>query len=227
MGWALKSIHVRRTRYTEKQKDYMTNKFRIGETTGQKAYAASAAKSMMTARDSNENHLSESSEFLTGQKVSSFFSRLASRRKLSENDEMTESDIKENQNVMDEEAFSEVRSEIFQEVALSHPICYDSYNICKLIADSKLSKFAIQMLQNTCEHFDIPITDIKVKKKAPCIERLIPFSKKCSVRENFNSRFVKTISVMGQNIWWSERLPYEGQPINIGIRVQCFTAKVS
>ena len=86
MGWALKSSHVRRTRFTEKQKDYLTSKFRIGETTGQKAYAASAAKSMMTARDSNENHLSESSEFLTGQKVSSFFSRLASKRTLSEND---------------------------------------------------------------------------------------------------------------------------------------------
>ena len=50
MGWALKSIHVRRTRYTEKQKDYLTNKFRIGETTGQKADAASVTKSMMTAR---------------------------------------------------------------------------------------------------------------------------------------------------------------------------------
>ena len=34
MGWALKSSHVRRTRFTEKQKDYLTSKFRIGETTG-------------------------------------------------------------------------------------------------------------------------------------------------------------------------------------------------
>ena len=85
MGWALKSSHVRRTRFTEKQKDYLTSKFRIGETTGQKADTASVAKSMMTARDSNGNRLFTSSEFLTGQKVSSFFSRLASKRTLSEN----------------------------------------------------------------------------------------------------------------------------------------------
>ena len=71
MGWALKSSHVRRTRFTEKQKDYLTSKFRIGETTGQKADAASIAKSMMTARDSSGNRLFTSSEFLTGQKVSS------------------------------------------------------------------------------------------------------------------------------------------------------------
>ena len=103
---------------------------------------------------------------------------------------MTESDIEENQNVEDEEAFSELRSEILQEVSLSHPICYDSYYICELIADSKLSKFAIQMLQNICEHFDIPTTDIKVKRKAPYIERLITFGKNASFRENFKSRFV-------------------------------------
>ena len=71
MGWALKSSHVRRTRFTEKQKDYLTSKFRIGETTGQKADAVSIAKSMMTARDSSGNRLFTSSEFLTGQKVSS------------------------------------------------------------------------------------------------------------------------------------------------------------
>ena len=111
MGWALKSSHVRRARFTEKQKDYLTSKFRIGETTGQKADALSVAKSMMTARDSNGNRLFTSSEFLTGQQVSSFFSRLASKCTL-ENDEMTESDTEENQNVEDEEAFSELRSKI-------------------------------------------------------------------------------------------------------------------
>ena len=179
MGWALKSSHVRRTRFTEKQKDYLTSKFRIGETTGQKADAASVAKSMMTARDNNGNRFFTSSEFLTGQQVSSFFSRLASKRAL-ENDEMTESDIEESQNVENEEAFRKLRSEILQEVALRHPICYDSYNIYELIAESKLSKFAIQMLQDICVHFDIPTTDIKVKRKAPYIEKLITFGRKCT-----------------------------------------------
>ena len=48
------------------------------------------AKSMMIARDSNGNCLFTSSEFLTGQKVSSFLSRLASMYTLSEKDKMTE-----------------------------------------------------------------------------------------------------------------------------------------
>ena len=49
-----------------------------------------------------------------------------------------QSDIEENQNVEDDEAFSELRRENLQEVALSHPICYDSYNICDFIADFSL-----------------------------------------------------------------------------------------
>ena len=44
MGWALKSSHVKRTRFTEKQRDYLSSKFRIGESTGQKADAASVSK---------------------------------------------------------------------------------------------------------------------------------------------------------------------------------------
>ena len=96
---------------------------------------------------------------------------------------MTESDIEESQNEEDDEAFRKLRSEILQEVALRYPICYDSYKICELIVDSKLSKFAIQMFQGICDRFDILITDIKVKRKVPYIERLITFDKKCTCQE--------------------------------------------
>ena len=50
---------------------------------------------------------------------------------------MMESDFEENQNVENEKTFDELRSEVLQEV--------DRYNICELIANSKLSIFAIQM----------------------------------------------------------------------------------
>lgn len=121
MGWALKSSHVKRTRFTEKQRDYLSSKFRIGQTTGQKADAASVSKSMMAARDSNGQRLFTSADFLTSEQVSSFFSRLSSKRKLGDG-KMTDSDIQENQNAKNEEALCELRSKILQEVALTHPI---------------------------------------------------------------------------------------------------------
>ena len=61
---------------------------------------------------------------------------------------MTESDFEENLNVENEKAFDELRSEVLQEVALTHLICYNRYNICELITNSKLSIFAIQMLKD-------------------------------------------------------------------------------
>ena len=104
---------------------------------------------------------------------------------------MTEDDIEESQNVENEEAFRKLRSEILQEFALRHHICYDSYNICELIADSELSKFAIQMLSqyiSLCELLDIPITDIEMKRKAPYIDRLITFGRKCTCQGKFKLR---------------------------------------
>ena len=56
---------------------------------------------------------------------------------------MTDSDIQENQNAKNEEALCELRSEILQEVALTHPICDDCYDIGELIANLKFSNFAI------------------------------------------------------------------------------------
>ena len=43
---------------------------------------------------------------------------------------MTDCDIEENQNAKNEEALCELRGKILQEVALTHPICYDCYDIC-------------------------------------------------------------------------------------------------
>ena len=102
---------------------------------------------------------------------------------------MTESDFEENQNVENEKAFDELRSEVLQEVALSHPICYDRYNICKLIANSKLSIFAIQMLMDICEHFDIPITDIKSKEKSILQRQADRLWKKLHLSEIIKTRF--------------------------------------
>ena len=66
----------------QKQKQYLRDKFSIGESTGNKANPVAVAKSMISARDSNGQHLFSSAEFLTSKQISSFFSRLAAKRTL-------------------------------------------------------------------------------------------------------------------------------------------------
>ncbi|KAK3712196.1 hypothetical protein QZH41_018426 [Actinostola sp. cb2023] len=176
MGWALKSSQTKR--FSEKQKSYLSNQFLIGETTGQKENPASVAKAMMTVRDSNGNRIFTSDEFLTSKQITSFFSRMSSKRTLP--DQITEFDMEEEHNVEKENDFNELGNRIMDDVALTHPIYFESYNLCELIANSTLSKFAIQMLQNICEYFDISTEGIQSRRKAPYIERIVDFGKKCT-----------------------------------------------
>ena len=73
MGWALKTSQASRTRFSEKQKEYLMKKFITGEQTGQKVNAASVARSMIKARDTNGERLFTSAEFLTCQQIASYF----------------------------------------------------------------------------------------------------------------------------------------------------------
>ena len=82
MGWALKQSRSRDIRFTDKQKDYLIAKFQTGEQTGQKADAASVSRLMRSEKDENGEQLFDYSEFLTSRQISSFFSRLASKRSL-------------------------------------------------------------------------------------------------------------------------------------------------
>ncbi|KAK3742847.1 hypothetical protein QZH41_004529 [Actinostola sp. cb2023] len=186
MGWALKSSQGRKTkRFTEKQKSYLFSKFCIGETTGKKADATSTAKAMMTARDTDGQRLFSSSEFLTSQQVESYFSRLAAKRALHEQEDIDDVE-NECQNAADnEEAFSELRSDVLQEVSITHPIYYDCYNLCDLIKNSKLTNFAISVLRKICQHFEIPVADITMRRKAPYIEMIVNFGKNCTCHDEF------------------------------------------
>ena len=54
MGWALRSSTTSRGRFNEKQKQYLMDKFTIGESTGNKANPVTVTRSMMTAKDSQQ-----------------------------------------------------------------------------------------------------------------------------------------------------------------------------
>ncbi len=180
MGWALKSSQGTRSRFTEKQKNYLIQKFEIGESSGMKLNATTVAKSMLSAKDSNGMKLFTKDEFLTSQQISGFFSRLSAKKSLghavADSDDATaEGDVA---SATQELHRREVRAHVQDEVCISHPICYDQYNICELVQKSKLSQFTVKMLQKICETFDI--THVTGKRKAPYIAKLVELVKECS-----------------------------------------------
>ena len=123
---------------------------------------------MRTAKDSNGGRLFGYGDFLTSQQISSYSSRLAAKRSVevdqpNSEDETAGEDL---QNVLRDKVLSEVN------IRHSYPIIYDSYNICELVINTKLSSLSVSMLQNICEAFGLDTSEITIKRKKPFVDML-------------------------------------------------------
>ena len=180
MGWALKSGVSRRVRFTPNQISYLTTKFRLGEQSGQKADPASVARAMMTAKDASGNLLFTSDEFLTSTQVASYFSRLASKKRLGNDDEVLIDDL---QSAANEAEMEHLTAIAVREVGLAHPITYDVYNLCVMCSGSKLKNLSISLLRDICMSFDIDVSDVSLKRKLPYIEKITLLCKGCTCQQ--------------------------------------------
>ena len=81
MGWALKSS-PRKVRFTQEQKKLLHNYlYSLGEQTGKKSSGEDVAIQMRRARGQDGKILFAVDDFLTAQKITSYFSRMAAKRK--------------------------------------------------------------------------------------------------------------------------------------------------
>ncbi|CAH1252459.1 Hypp9299 [Branchiostoma lanceolatum] len=85
-GWALRNPK-KHVRFSSKQKEYLDKRFQLGEATGKKSDPLTVSKEMRHACDPQGKRLFQVQEFLTGQQVSSYFSRLAAKRRKTPEDE--------------------------------------------------------------------------------------------------------------------------------------------
>ena len=174
MGWALKSTGSRRTRFTQAQKSYLNAKFRLGEQTGNKADPAAVARSMMCAKDSNGSRLFSSDDFLTANQIAGFFSRLASKKTLADDEQQADIEVAALESSLEELVNGAVR-----ELAPKHPIVYDAYNLCELASQKKLSNFSIAVLKDICSSFSIDLLDVTGRRKKPYIDKLESLCQEC------------------------------------------------
>ena len=79
MGWALQSQKAK-TRFNERQKDYLQRKFDKGEISGNKHKPEVVAQDMRTAKDKSGERLFTVEEFLTSKQIASFFFSLGSKK---------------------------------------------------------------------------------------------------------------------------------------------------
>lgn len=178
MGWALKSSASRRTRFTPEQKSYLTTKFKLGEQTGNKANPAAVARSMMFAKDENGKRLFSRDDFLTAKQIAGFFSRLASKKALADDEDQVDIEI-----AAHEACLEEIVNQAVSETALKHPVVYDAYNLCDMASQKKLSSFSIAVLKDICTSFDIDTSDVLINRKKPYIDKLNSLCQECACQQ--------------------------------------------
>ena len=175
-GWALKSSASRRSRFTYKQKNYLTEKFQQGERSGRKSDPASVARSMMSAVDSQGKRMFSSEEFLTASQVAGFFSRLAAKKSLFNDDDLEE----EIECATQEATIEELTNNVSRELFPGHPITWDKYNLCEMTSGGKLNttKLSVAKLRDICAGLDIAV-DVSSKRKQPYADKIEEYCQTC------------------------------------------------
>lgn len=181
-GWALRSAR-KAARFSEAQRRYLESKFKVGQETGLKVDPANVAHDMRYARNQDGARLFSVDEFLTAQQIQSYFSRRASKLRHAHQDEPeSEQDAEDVMAAEDELAHQNARSVVLQEVALRHPIVFDTFNLCDKHGSGKLRQFSVSMLRSICEHFDIEVENIKARLKEPYVSLLKELLDTCECR---------------------------------------------
>ena len=170
-GWALQKPRGGNTRFLEKVKSFLKDKFYAGNQTGRKADSAQVAADIRKVRNADGTRKFSGNEWLTKAQVQSVFSRLLSlNRKASR--------ALQRKRVMMKMIFSwrkssniwtrnsETRKLIFVIKLVDPPIMYDGYDLCEQVTLDKLSAFTVSTLRTMCKHFKI---SFRSKDNKPCL----------------------------------------------------------
>ncbi len=185
MGWALSRTRVGSARFPQKVRQYLINKFELGELTGNKADPLDLACEMRTTRSESGDRMFSRNEWLTKTQIKSFFSRLAKLRRkgivVSEVVEVMDCEQDDDDDYEEKESKEELIKEIFSRLHTKHPVIFESYNLCELHSDGKLPVFKVAMLKDICQHFELKFTS--KYKKADLIAVISSMIEQCSCKQ--------------------------------------------
>ena len=176
-GWALSKPRSN-ARFSEKVKEYLTARFALGVRSGCKADPAQVAAAMRNAKNESNERLFTRTEWMTKTQVQGFFSRLAAKHRkdqgaidLSANQEEDVQCLQENSDRHD------LLDMVNGEINVSHPICYDTYDLCERYQSNTLKEFNVAMLKAICNYLEIPVKSRD--KKQVLIDKLEDMISEC------------------------------------------------
>lgn len=172
-GWALRESEKKYKRFNDKQKKYMEGKFIEGEKTGIKSSGEDVAKEMRFIRDENGERIFTFDEFLRPQQITSFFSRLAAKRK-----KISETDLVAETNQNDREKLCKKVVETLNQRPLKHPVLFSRQNLCAM-KENEFHELKMTQLRAISHHFDVKV---KGRKKIDIVTAIISFLQRCQCK---------------------------------------------
>ena len=172
-GWAGRESTKPRHWFNSKQKRYLEGKFQHGETTRVKASPYDVSKEMRCLRDDNGKRIFTVEEFLHPQQISSFFSRMACKRR-----DATDSDDESEEFARQQTAVHADVVEALQQ-KITHPLLFSGKNLC-LITESEIKSLKMTQMRSMASHFSVKI---KGRKKEEYSDALIAFLNRCSCKQ--------------------------------------------
>ena len=167
----LLSSAMPRHRFNSKQRRYLEEKFKHGETKGIKANPDDVSKEMRW--DQSGKRIFTVKEFLRPQQITSFFSRMACKRR-----DATDSDDEAEEFARQQAAVhSDVMEVLRQEI--THPLLFSGKNLC-LMTESEIESLKITQMRSIVSHFCIKV---KARKKNVYSIAIIEFLKRCSCKQ--------------------------------------------
>ena len=128
---------------------------------------------MRYTRNKDGTRLFKMGEFLTAQNIQSFFSRKSSKLRHRQPEDDPESLMDDLAAAEEQQAYESTRAQVIREVQLSHPIVFDTYNLCNIHKAGNMRQLSVAMLRAACEHFDLDVGCICTGRlKAPYISLL-------------------------------------------------------
>ena len=171
MGWALKTTK-KKTRFGEKVRGYLIEKFQAGEISGTKADPQTVSREMKFKKDANGKLFFLPDEWKTPQQIKSFFSRHSATLRQQqigvvgvEND--TEQELmEEDMEAWETEATrQDLREAISSQMRQEHPIQVGEINICDLSLAGKLQNLKITQPKAVSGELGLDIQGSQARKK--------------------------------------------------------------
>ena len=162
-----------RHRFNSKQRRYLEDKFKHGETTGIRANPDDVSEERRCLIDQSGKRIFTVKEFLRLQQITSFFSGMACKRR-----DATDSDDEAEEFVRQQAAVhSDVMVVLRQEI--THPLLFSDKNLC-LMTESEIESLEITQMRSIVSHSSIKV---KARKKTVYSVAIVEFLKRCFFKQ--------------------------------------------